>query len=314
MSTVDVIIPTWNGKHLLEDCLRALAAQTRPAGRVIVVDNGSSDGTTSWLGETWPEVKPVTLTANHGFAGAAQAGIEHSEADLVALLNNDARPHTEWLAAAETVFEDEGVGACASVILLPEGTVESAGLRICIWGVGHRYLEGTPAAELRGRPVEVFGASGGAAVYRKNAFMDAGGFDRSFFAQDEDIDLAYRLQYAGYSCLLHPGAVVTHLGGQTLRRDPGLSLWLAQRNLEWAFWLNTPPWIWPVLGLLHGAYQGASMLRHVGAGRGRTVLGAKRSALRHLPAKLRARPCPRGFFRRIAPWLFMSQRHREQTP
>jgi hypothetical protein len=308
MIATDVIVPTWNGRDLLEDCLRALDGQTRPADRVIVVDNGSTDGTPAWLAEAWPAVEIVQLAGNHGFAGAAQAGIEHSTAELVALLNNDARPRPAWLAAAEGAFADSEVGACASVILLPEGTVESAGLRICVWGVGRRYLEGAPASDLPGAPVEVFGASCGAAVFRRRALMEAGGFDRSFFAQDEDIDLAYRLRYAGFSCVLNPGAVVTHLGGQTLRRDPDLSLRLAERNLEWVFWLNTPRWAWPALGLLHSAYQSASLVRHVVAGRGHLVLEAKRSAVRSLCAKRRERGCPRGFARRIAPWLLVAQR------
>lgn len=300
---IDVIIPSWNGRHLLGSCLDALAAQTRVADGIVVVDNGSTDETDAWLGSEYPRIRVVRLSTNAGFAGGAQAGAEASCADLIAFLNNDARPHQAWLATAESVFGWDAVGSCASVILSPEGVVESAGLRWTIWGVGRRCMEGRLTCQLPPHAVEVFGASGGAAIYRRDAFMEVGGFDRAYFAQDEDIDLALRLRYAGYSCLLHPGAVVEHLGGQTLRRTPGLLLSLAQRNLEWAFWYNTPWVLWPALGPLHGCYQIASLLRHIAAGRGRAVSRAKCAAVRVRPSLHRRTPRLGLFARRIAPWM-----------
>lgn len=314
MRTVDVIIPTWDGRHLLGDCLKALDDQERRPDGIMVVDNGSSDGTASWLAETRPEVRVVRLEANEGFAGAVQTGIERSRAAIVAVLNNDARPQSGWLAAATEVVDERAVASCASVIITPEGRVESAGVELTIWGVGRRHREGASLGTLPTDPVEVFGPSGGAACYRRDALLAVGGFDRSFFAQDEDIDLAFRLRGAGYRCMLHPRAVVVHLGGQTLARDPERMLWLAQRNLEWAFWLNTPWWSWPVVGLAHGAYQGISLLRHVGAGRGPTVLRAKREAFRTLRSMAERRGRPRGFARRILPWLVIGERRMPRRP
>ncbi|MCU0610633.1 MAG: glycosyltransferase family 2 protein [Candidatus Eisenbacteria bacterium] len=308
MSGIDVIIPSWDGRPLLQDCLRALAAQTLAPEEVIVVDNGSSDGTEDWLRATWPSVRLIRLEVNQGFAGAVQEGVESTASELVAILNNDARPHQAWLEASAAVFEEKAVGACASVILVPGGTVESAGLAMSIWGVGRRHMEGARPDDLPREPFEVFGASGGAAVFRREALIAAGGFDRSFFAQDEDIDLAFRVRNAGFICVVQPRAVVVHLGGQTLRRSPTLLLALAQRNLEWAFWSNTPWWWWPVFGVLHVGYQGASVIRHAVAGRGRTVLKAKWAAFAGPPSRLRRGRPLSGFSRRVAPWFFVAQR------
>lgn len=303
--TIDVIIPSWNGRNLLGPCLAALAAQTRPADGIVVVDNGSTDDTAAWIAHEHPHVKVIPLSANAGFAGAAHAGAESSHADCIAFLNNDARPHAEWLAASESVFQWGTVGACAALILTPRGAVESAGLRWTIWGVGRTNMHGRSCDDLPTRIVEVFGPSGGAAVYRRHAYWEAGGFDSAYFAQDEDIDLAVRLRYAGYSCLLHPGARVVHLGGQTLRRTPARLLSLAQRNLEWAFWRNTPLLLWPFLGTLHVAYQAASLIRHAAGGRASMVARAKYEALITCPALRRGRPQPGQFVRRIAPWLLV---------
>ncbi len=307
MSPIDVVIPTWNGRHLLEECLRALESQTR-ACRAIVVDNGSTDGTREWLQAAWPSAMVVTEPVNRGFAGAAQVGIEAAESELVAVLNNDARPKPMWLEACAGVFADPSVAACASVILTPAGRVESAGLRFTVWGVGRRNMEGCGLDELPPLPVRVFGASGGAAVFRKEAVHDVGGLDEAFFAQDEDIDLALRLCLAGYHAVLHPGALVSHLGGTTLRREPAKALWLAQRNLEWAFWANLPVWSWLLLGPPHVTYQGASLLRHLSRGTGRTVAAAKWAALRGLASRVRARRGTRRSLGTLLPWLFCATR------
>ncbi len=303
MHTIDVIIPSWNGKSLLPHCLLALRNQTRKPDGICVIDNGSYDGTAEFLATEWEEVRVLHMSENMGFAAAVQAGIEASTATFVAILNNDARPHAHWIEVLERSFEWPQVGACASVIVTPDNTVESCGLGFSHFGVGHRLWEGLRTDDLPWCTVEVFGASGGAAMFNRQAVLEAGGFDPSFFAQDEDIDLAFRLRYEGYACLLNPGAVVTHLGSQTLRRMPGRFLPLAQRNLEWVFWLNFPYWTWPFWGVLHIFYQVASLMRHTFQGNGKVVLRAKIDALAAFPSMQRKRSTPRRFRKVILPWL-----------
>ncbi len=307
-SEIDLIIPSWNGRRLLEECLRSVASQSRRPETILVVDNGSTDGTAEYLRSEWPAVRLLSLSRNAGFAGAVQAGIEASTAPLVALLNNDARPEPEWLVSLEKAFAWPQVGACASLILTPEPRVESGGIGFSHFGVGFRLFEGSSPDTMPSGFSEVFGASGGAVMYRRRALLQAHGFDITFFAQDEDIDLAFRLRYAGYTCLLNPDARVIHLGGRTLRREPNLLLSLAQRNLEWAFWLNFPPWTWPIWGTVHTGYQALSLLRHLLKGNGLIVAKAKAEALSTLPAQLRRRRVPTGFTSAVLPWLGRSSR------
>jgi GT2 family glycosyltransferase len=243
------------------------------------------------------------LEENRGYAGAVQAGIDASSSDLVAVLNNDAHPHPEWLAALEQAFAWPKVGACASLVLSPQQTVESAGVGFSHFGVGFRLGEQRPVDALPQQLVAVFGVSGTAALFSRDALTAINGFDTRFFAQDEDIDVSFRLRYAGYSCLLNPLAQVSHLGSQTLARMGHQRLALAQRNLEWVFWGNFPLWTWPLWGVLHTLYQSASVLRHMVRGTGGVVLNAKIAAFRQLPELMRKRSKPQGFASRILPWL-----------
>ena len=301
--SIEIIIPSWNGKMLLGDCLAAVAQQTRIPDKITVVDNNSSDGSCEFLAQEWRDIAVVRLHENRGFAAAVQAGIDGSTATLVAVLNNDARPDPEWLAALEQTFVYPEVGACASLVLSPHEIVESAGVGFSHFGVGFRLGEHCTAEALPQQIVEVFGVSGTAAMFLREALVKAQGFDPRFFAQGEDIDLSFRLRYAGYSCLLNPLAHVLHLGSQTLMRMGHESLALAQRNLEWVFWSNFPLWAWPLWGIPHTLYQSASLIRHTLIGTGKVVLEAKREALRHLPELMRSRRQPRGFSRLILPWL-----------
>jgi GT2 family glycosyltransferase len=302
-SSIEIIIPSWNGKALLGDCLVALSRQTRIPDRITVVDNHSGDGTREFLAREWGDVCVVELDENKGFAAAVQAGIESSIATLVGVLNNDARPHPEWLESLEQAFAWPRVGACASLVLSGHRIVESAGVGFSHFGVGFRLGEHRSVDALPQELVEVFGVSGTAAMFLREALLEAQGFDPHFFAQGEDIDVSFRLRYAGYSCLLNPMARVSHLGSRTLVRMGNQYLALAQRNLEWVFWCNFPLWTWPLWGVLHTFYQSASLLRHTMIGTGKVVLEAKLTAFRLLPELMRRRRQPQGFAKRILPWL-----------
>lgn len=215
---VAVVIPNYNGEHLLGPCLDSLAAQTAPAARVVVADNGSSDASVA-LAQTHP-VKPlvIRLGANLGFARAANAGAAAApDCDLLALLNNDAVAAPGWLAAGLDALAQHPVAASVASLVLSaadRGVVDSAGDFL---GRDFRPAQrgrGRPAAEVS-TPVEVLSACACAAFYRREAFDRAGGFAESFFAYLEDVDLGLRLRAAGGRCLFWPAAVVTHLGAAT---------------------------------------------------------------------------------------------------
>jgi len=298
-----LIIPNHNGEELLPDCLTALSKQTLQPERIVVVDNASHDDSLTFLRRSWPEIDILESSKNHGFAGAVQRGIDATNEPLIVLLNNDARPDPQWLESLSSCFINREIGSASSLLYTPAGVIESIGIGLSFAGVGYRLLEGIHPDQVPERLLEVFGASGGAMMLRREALERAGGFDEIYFAQDEDIDVAFRLRYAGYISVSVPSARVLHLGGKTLGRNPTRSLALAQRNLEWAFWLNIPLWAWFLWGPFHIIYQSASLLRHATRGKGSLVWAAKLEAIKTMLRLRRERKHPVGFVSAILPWI-----------
>ena len=225
---VDVIIPSYNGEQLLETCLAALSRQTLPATRVIVVDNGSDDGSQAVVGLAGAEWLP--LGRNAGFPAAVNAGIRASTAPSIALLNNDAIAEPEWLAELSGALErDPAISFAASrMIFTGDRGINAAGDAFDVRGRGG-YNRGIfePDGPRFDEPRLVFGACAGAALYRRDLFDDVGLFDEEFFLSWEDIDLDLRATLAGHRCLYVPGAVVHHDQGASAR--PG-RLELERRN------------------------------------------------------------------------------------
>ena len=230
--TASVVVPNWNGREWLPRCLEALAAQSLTPGEVIVVDNGSGDGSLDYLREAHPEVRVLELGRNTGFAHAVNRGIDAARAPLVALVNTDVVLAADWLARLVPALEaDPGAAsvACKMVSLADPGEVYDAG----------DILRRDGACEQRGRyarddgrwdePGEVFGACAGAALYRREAVLGVGGFDERYFAYLEDVDLALRLRLVGWRCRYEP-AVARHAGGGSSHQLPGGAQFLVARN------------------------------------------------------------------------------------
>jgi GT2 family glycosyltransferase len=228
---VDVVIPTWNGERLLAACLDALRRQTLAPGRVIVVDNGSTDGSRAVVeaaGAEW-----LALGENRGFPAAVNAGIAASDAPLVALLNNDAEPEPGWLEALVAAAEaDPSISLFASRMRFAgSGLLNAAGDAFDVRGRGgyNRGLGESDGARFD-EPRLVFGACAGAAMYRRTLFADIGLFDERFFLSWEDVDLDLRAALAGHRCLYVPGAVVHHRQGASSGPD---RVALERRNKAW---------------------------------------------------------------------------------
>ena len=211
-----VVIPTFNGRSLLTEALEHLAAQTVPH-EVIVVDNGSSDGTVEHMAERFPDVHVVALDENVGFGRAVNRGVEVASTDLVVLVNNDVLCPPDFLARLLEPLADERVGMVAGVLVQYDrpGLVDSAGIELDGTLRSWDMLWNRPVAELAGA-AEPVGPCGGAAAYRADAFRAVGGFDDAFFAYWEDVDLALRLRLAGHSCVRAPDARALHKHGQTV--------------------------------------------------------------------------------------------------
>lgn len=215
MSESTVIIPNWNGKHWLQECLPALARQTYLPAQIIIVDNGSSDGSGNWVRQYYPRVHLIEQEDNTGFAAAVNTGIRASNSRYVALLNNDTVPSTTWLETLETALERQApqvAGICGKMLMLDApDTIENAGDTLSWQGSANKRGHGEPTTCYT-TPGDVFAVCAGAALYRRD-FLDKNGlFDEAFFAYLEDIDLCLRGRLCGYRFIYEPGAILHHQG------------------------------------------------------------------------------------------------------
>ena len=210
---ISVIIPNWNGASHLPTCLESLRRQTCSSVEVIVVDNGSTDGSLELMAQEYPEVRVLALGENRGFAGACNAGMRTARGELVALLNNDTEADEQWLEEVVSAFQRYGdVGMVASKMLLfdQRDTFHTAGDFYRVDGKpGNRGVWQKDVGQYECEE-HVFSACGGSAAYRKAMLDQVGTLDEDFFFSCEDLDLAWRAQLAGYHCMYIPRAVVYH--------------------------------------------------------------------------------------------------------
>jgi GT2 family glycosyltransferase len=222
-----VIIPTFNGRELLAEALAHLTRQT-VAHDVVVVDNASTDGTAELVAERFPEAQVVHMTANTGFGRAVNAGVAAARTEAIVLINNDVLCAPDFLERLLEPLADESVSMVAGVLLQHDRPqlVDSAGIELDTTLRSWDSFWNRPGSEITAA-VEPVGPCGGAAAFRTAVFREAGGFDETFFAYWEDVDLALRLQLAGHRCVRANDARALHKHGQTLGAASP-----AQRRLE----------------------------------------------------------------------------------
>jgi GT2 family glycosyltransferase len=285
-----VVIPSFNGRDLLARCLASITrhrpASTVPRVEVIVVDDGSSDDTAAWLGRTHPEMRVVRLARNAGFCGAANAGIALARGSFIQVLNNDTEVGPGWIEAALAPFADASVGAVAPLVLVRSdpARVDSAGDSYSVVGWPAKRGHGQPAAPYARAPVqEVFGISGTGAFYRGEILRRMGGFDLIFGSYYEDVDLSFRLRWAGYRCVFAPESVIYHEISATYdHANPELQRRMA-RNAEIVFWANLPRGTLARAALPHLAFVFAQAAWRLVRGRLRPFLLGKWDAVRVFP-------------------------------
>ena len=215
-TSIDVVIPACNHFELTDSCLRHLEAQTVPH-QVIVVDDGSTDGTSDRLRERWPSVHVERFESSHGFAEACNRGVAAGRGEIVVLLNNDVDCRPDFLERLVAPFEsDPRVGGVAALMLQPgERTIDSMGLCADVTlGAFPRHQGRSAAGAAEPSPVLACPA-GAAAAYRRIAWLDVGGLDEAMFAYMEDFDLGLRIRANGWSVAAEPDAVGVHLGSAT---------------------------------------------------------------------------------------------------
>lgn len=239
---ITVIVVNWNAWPCLFRCLEALRNQSFQDIAIIVVDNGSKDGSVQAVRQQFPEITLLALPENLGFAAANNIAIRMVNTDYIALLNNDAVAHPFWLENLMSAMAGHPeAGFAASLMLYHDApsTIDRAGDGYTTAGVGSLRGRGQPA-DTFSRTEWVFGACAGAAIYRTSMFRDIGLFDEDFFLLHEDVDISFRAQLRGYSCLYVPNAVVYHLASRTIGYDSPTSVYYGHRNLEWVYFQNMP--------------------------------------------------------------------------
>ncbi len=212
-----VIIPNWNGRYHLQECLDSLETLTCRDFETILVDNGSTDGSVEFVRERWPETRVVALPENVGFAAGVNRGIESSRGEFVVLLNNDTQVAPHWLKnLAAAIEENTDVWIFASRLLnyYERNVIDSAGDAFDLLRGPYKIGECARLGNFSERSF-IFGACGGGGCYKRELFDRIGLFDEDFFAYFEDIDLSFRANWAGFRCLLVPDAVIYHKVGGT---------------------------------------------------------------------------------------------------
>ena len=258
MTAVDIVVPVWNSKRWIGDCLAAIRAQTLKPESVTVVDDASTDGIRAWLHEHAPEVRTIGLDTHRGFAAAVNRGIDAGSAPMVALLNADTRADPEWLERLVSALDsaEENVGSAASRMLQlrAPGRIDNAGDRFTRYGSALKRGRGDDADDWS-ESGRVLSASAGAALFRRSMLAEIGAFDESFESYLEDVELGLRARLAGYACLYVPTAKVLHQGGGSglprsryvrlvtanriatvLHTFPGRLLWRHAPHLIWGQW------------------------------------------------------------------------------
>ncbi|MGH3089979.1 MAG: glycosyltransferase family 2 protein, partial [Rubrobacteraceae bacterium] len=213
---VSVVIPNWNTLRFLDMCLSSLRKQTFRNFETILADSGSTDDSLAFAAEHFPEVKTIALGENRGFAAAANAGIRASAGDLVVLLNNDTEQEENWLESLVRAAEEcpeAGFFACKMVRFDDRRFLDGAGDALRLSGLPYRLGHGERDRGQFDDFFYVFGACGGAAMYRREMLDEVGLFDEDFESYCEDADLSFRAQLAGFRCLYVPDPVVYHVGG-----------------------------------------------------------------------------------------------------
>lgn len=291
---ISVVIVTWNNAAHLAQCLSALSRQTVQGFEIILVDNGSADNGADGLDTRWTGLQLTVhrLPSNLGFAAANNIGSRLARGKWIVLLNADAFPQPDWLEqlvkAAEdnpdfNFFASRQIQADTPNLLDGTGDVYHAS------GLAWRQHYNRPVRYYGLHSGEVFGACAAAAMYRREDFLEVGGFDESYFSYYEDVDLSFRLRLAGGRCLYVSDAVVHHVGSASTGKTSDFTYYHVHRNLVWTFFKNMPaPLFWFFLPLHAVVNIYLSLYILIKEGRG-IVLKAKWDALRGLPAVLRKR-------------------------
>lgn len=291
---ISIIIVSWNSSEHLPHCLDCLSLQTFQDFEVILVDNGSLDGGTNDLEQKYAQLplRVERLASNLGFAFANNRGAQLARGTWLALLNTDAFPEPDWLEkllqAAEQYPEFSFFSSRQIQVHQPD-LLDGSGDEYHISGLAWRKFYNYQAVKYGLKEEEVFSACGAAALYARDDFLGAGGFDESYFSYFEDVDLSFRLRLLGKRCLYVPKAVVHHVGSASSGKISDFVIYHGHRNLVWTYFKNMPGvlfwWCLPLHLLMNLFF----IVSFIFKGKGVAILRAKIDAFYRLPAIIRRR-------------------------
>lgn len=248
-SKIAVIIVNFNGRKLLYDCLGSTYNQTYPSYKIIMVDNGSIDGSVEFVKENFPKTKIIKLKINTGFAQGMNIGICEAFKDkavkYICTLNNDTKAGQNFLEEMIRVIEfDQQIGSVQAKLLFPDGFIQSAGLLLKkdlfgpdASGISRGFWE---SGEKYNKPEEIFAPSPAAALYRREMLEEIGLFDEDFFAYAEDLDLGLRARLFGWKSYFAPQAQVIHFHSQTGKAASEFKAYHIRRNTNFTAIKNLP--------------------------------------------------------------------------
>jgi GT2 family glycosyltransferase len=206
------------------------------------VDDASEGGRISATAKEFAGVRALWLPSRRGFCGAVNVGVAAACGEIVQLLNDDTEVTRGWADAALACFSDAAVGAVAPLVLVGPAAerIDSAGDRYFIGGIAAKRGKDKPAAFSSQFSRQVFGASGSSAFYRRTALLRIGGFPEEFTAYFDDVDVAFRLQRAGWQAVFEPASRVLHRVSASYGKPRGRLLEQQSLNEERVFWRNLP--------------------------------------------------------------------------
>lgn len=284
-----VVVNHDSGRHVLR-CLECLAALAPPPERIVVIDNASGDGSAAAAREAIaasPQLAGRTsfhdAGANLGFAAANNLAVSMCATEFVALLNPDAFPATDWLGRlVAAASRHPGAAAFGSRQMLADhpDRLDGVGDAYHVSGLSWREGHGCTPCPADDIEREIFSPCAAAALYRRGAFLEVGGFDDDFFCYFEDVDLGFRLRLAGSTAIYVPDALVWHRGAaSSAGKNDDFAVYHGHRNMVWCFVKNMPTVLFYPLLLAHLSQTILLAVFHVTRAQLGSIVRSKRDAV-----------------------------------
>lgn len=290
--SVSIIVVCFNNAKHINRCLAALAAQSFTNFEAIIIDNCSEDQTVETLNLPDARFRLVNNTENRGFAAANNQGAAEAKAALIATVNPDAYAEENWLSelvGAAEKYPEAAMFGSTQINANDRAKLDGAGDCFWIGGLYWRGAYGKPVSSLPTLPDEVFSPCAAAALWRRDVFMDVGGFDEDFFCYGEDVDLAFRLRLKGNRAYQIHTARVLHEGYGSTGRRSEFATYYGTRNRTWVVLKNLPGPLLLIALPLHSALQLTLFIRDVLVGNGPAALQGLRDAIRGISKILKKR-------------------------